>query len=163
MTTLRERILSTITDALKQGRKEEANTLRFLMAQVKNREIELRSSKASMLRRQSREEGLNDEEMLEVILREVKKHRDSIAEFEKGGRDDLVQKERAELNILEQYAPAQMSEEEMWKEVGFAMQEVHAEGEKDFGKVMSVLMPRIKGKAEGATVSTILRDLLKSG
>jgi len=149
---LRQTIVSAITDALKQGRKEEANTLRFLMAQVKNQEIKLRK----------REEGLNDEEMLGVIVREVKKHKDSIAEFEKGGRDDLVAKERAELAILEQYAPVQMSEEEVTKEIERAVQEVGAADEKDFGKVMTVLMPRLKGKAEGATVSTILRERLKS-
>ena len=150
MTTLRAKILSTITSALKEGRREEANILRFLMAQVKNREIELRK----------REEGLNDEEMLEVIVREVKKHKDSIAEFQKGARDDLVKKESAELEILEQYMPAQMGEDEIKEEVKKAIQESGASKLKDLGKVMNALMPRIKGKADGAMVSKLVKEAL---
>lgn len=151
MLTLRETVLSDLTKALKEGRKEEAGTLRFLMAQVKNREIEDKK----------REEGLNDGEMLEVIMREAKKRRESIGAFKKGGREDLVKKEEAELKILEKYLPAQMSEEAIRNEVKKAITETGATNIKDLGNVMSVLMSRLKGKADGALVSNIVKEMLQ--
>ncbi len=135
---------------MKERRKEELETLRFLMAQIKNREIELHK----------REEGLNDDETLEVIMREAKKHRESIAEFQKGGRQDLVQKEGGQLKILERYLPAQLSEEEIKGEVAKAIRESGASSMKDLGNVMSVLMSRLKGKADGALVSKLVKELL---
>ena len=150
MGLLRNTIFHTMTQAMKERRKEELETLRFLMAQIKNREIELHK----------REEGLNDDETLEVIMREAKKHRESIAEFQKGGRQDLVQKEGGQLKILERYLPAQLSEEEIKGEVAKAIRESGASSMKDLGNVMSVLMSRLKGKADGALVSKLVKELL---
>jgi len=150
MELLRNTIFHTMTQAMKEARKEELETLRFLMAQIKNREIELHK----------REEGLSDEETLEVIMREAKKRRESIAEFQKGDRQDLVQKESGQLKILEHYLPEQLSDEKIREEVAKAVKESGASSMKDLGKVMSVLMPNLKGRADGALVSKLVKELL---
>lgn len=150
--SLRGNLLDNLTKALKEGRKEEANALRFLMAQVKNKEIDLHK----------RDEGLNDEEVLGVIVSQAKKHNDSIAAFGKGGRDDLVAQEKAELAFIERYLPFAMSEEEIRKEVESVVKEIRFLSEKDFGKVMSALMPRFKGRADGAVVSRLVKETLQA-
>jgi uncharacterized protein YqeY len=90
----------------------------------------------------------------------VKKRRESILEFEKGKRDDLVQKEKAELEILQKYLPEQMSQEEIKKLAQEIITKTGASEMKDMGKVLSELMPKVKGKAEGGMVSQIVKELL---
>ncbi|MDD4062298.1 MAG: GatB/YqeY domain-containing protein [Candidatus Pacebacteria bacterium] len=100
---------------------------------------------------------LNDEEVMDIIFSEVKKRKDSIKEFEKGNREDLVSKEKAELDCLLKYLPQQMSEEELRPIVQKAIDE----SGKDFGKIMSVIMPQVKGKADGSQISAIVKELLQ--
>jgi hypothetical protein len=103
---------------------------------------------------------LDDPKVLGIIAQEVKQHRESIDAFSKGGRQDLISKEEAELAILLEYLPKQMSREEIVAAAHQAIEEVGAWGCGDKGKVMSKLMTQLKGKAEGKEVSTIVSELL---
>lgn len=102
----------------------------------------------------------NDEDVLSVIQKEAKQHKDSIEQFQKAGRQDLVDKETKELEFLQKYLPQQMSEEEIKKLVGEAISQTKASLPTDMGKVMGALMPKIKGKADGGIVSKIVKNQL---
>jgi len=111
---------------------------------------------------------LNDEEVLQVVGREVKKRKDSIEAFEKAGRLELAEKEKAELAALMAYMPEQLSEEKIRELAKKAVEQSNAKGEKEtcpperrIGKVMAILAPQIKGKADGALVNKIIRELLR--
>ena len=101
-----------------------------------------------------------DEDVLAVINKEVKQRKDSIEQFKQGNRQDLVDKETAELAILQSYLPEQMSEEEVKKYVDEAVVETNASTPQDMGKVMSALMPKVKGKADGSLISKLVREAL---
>lgn len=104
----------------------------------------------------------NEEDVLTVIQKEAKQHNDSIEQFKNAERQDLVDKEFKELEILKQYMPAQMSEEEIKKLVEEAISQTGAKSIQDMGKVMSVLMPKLKGKSDGGLVSKIVKEKLSS-
>lgn len=112
----------------------------------------------------AKEQGrdLQDEECLQVLQREAKKRRDSISLFAKGGRQDLVDKETTELDIVEAYLPKQKSREEITAAVQEVIQELNASGPSDRGKVMGSLMPKLRGQADGALVNQIVSDLLSN-
>ena len=101
-----------------------------------------------------------DEDVLSVIQKEAKQHKDSIQQFKDAGRDELVAKEEAELKILEAYLPEQMGEEEIRKLVIEAVAQTGASSPSDMGKVMGALMPKTKGKADGGLVSKVVREEL---
>lgn len=101
-----------------------------------------------------------EEDVMAVIQKEAKQHRDSIEQFKNAGRNELVEKEEIELKILEQYMPAQMGEDEVRKLVVDAITKSGAASPADMGKVMGVLMPQVKGKADGGMVSRIVREEL---
>jgi uncharacterized protein YqeY len=103
-----------------------------------------------------------DEDVMSVsvIQREVKQHRDSIEQFKNAGRQELVEKEEKELGLLQKYLPAQMSEDEVKKLVSEAVAQSGASSPQDMGKVMAVLMPKIKGKADGSLVSKLVKEAL---
>ena len=99
-----------------------------------------------------------DEDVLSVIEKEAKQHKDSIEQFQAGGREDLVKKEQAELAVLENYLPEQMPEEEVQKLVDEAVASTGAANQQDMGKVMGYLMPKVKGKADGSLVSRLVKE-----
>jgi len=101
-----------------------------------------------------------DEDVLEVLEKEAKQHRDSIEQFRTGGRQDLADKETKELEILQAYLPARMGEEEIRKLVIDAVKQTGSKSQADMGKVMGALMPKVKGKADGGIVSKIVREEL---
>jgi uncharacterized protein YqeY len=101
-----------------------------------------------------------DEDVLAVIQKEAKQHKDSIEQFKAGGRQDLADKEAKELDLLQIYLPAQMSEEEIRKLVIDAVKQTGAASPTDMGKVMGVLMPKVKDKADGGIVSKLVREAL---
>jgi len=107
-----------------------------------------------------KESRLTDEETLEAVSYEAKKRKESIAEFEKGGRNDLVEKEKKELAILKTYLPEQLAEEEIKKLVKEAVEKTGAKEPKDMGKVMAELMPKTKGRADGNLVSKVVKESL---
>ena len=166
--------LSFVVDA----RELEISVLRQLLAAILNKEKEKRYSvfkeKSEGKSKSSSEEDkpsspafsaavrVTDEEVMEVISYEAKKRKESISEFEKGGRKDLVEKEKAELEILEKYLPEQLSEEQIKSLVREAISKTGAEEIREMGRIMQELMPKIKGRADGALVSKIVKEALSS-
>jgi len=162
---LKEKISNDLKKSLKEKNNSEILTLRMLRAAILNKEKEKRAKLAK------EKEGLDekdlveksqltDDEIIEVAFSEAKKRNESISEFEKGKRPDLVEKERAELEILKKYLPEQLSEEEIKKIAKEIIDKVGASGPKDIGRVMAELMPKMKGKAEGNLTSRIVKELL---
>ncbi|MBI4091452.1 GatB/YqeY domain-containing protein [candidate division WWE3 bacterium] len=152
MRSLQEKFKNDLNVALKLGDELRVSTLRFLLSGVKNREIELRPLGKE----------LTDDEVLNVLNKQVKQRNESIIEFEKAGREDLVEKESSELEILKTYLPEQMSEGQIQKLVDEALRETGGQSLSAMGKVMSVLMPKVKGRADGSVVSRIVREKLQS-
>ena len=148
--TLFEQINADYIAAYKAKETVRVSVLRMLKTSVKNRLVELRRPGGE----------LSDEEMLDIVLKEGKQRRDSIAEYEKAGRSDLASREAEELAILEAYLPAAMSEEELAAAVEQAVAEAGASSPKEMGKVMSLLMPRCKGRVDGRKLSQAVRDRL---
>jgi len=178
---VKEKIREDLNSVLKEKKELEVSVLRLLSAAIFNREKEKRyklskekpefsefaeadvSSHASAkaaAEELEKESALSDEEVLEVISSEIKKRKEAILEFDKGERQDLVGKERKELEILQKYLPKQLSEEEIKKLAKEAIEKTGAKEPKDMGKVMAELMPNIKGRAEGSLVSKIVKELL---
>lgn len=152
---LKEKLQAEMKEAMKAGNATKRMVLSLVQSAIKNRELQKRAKSGQT-------EELNDEEVLEVIASEVKKRKESVESYEKGGRDELAQKERDELNILMGYLPEQMSEEEIKVEVKKAVAETGAKDIKEMGKVLGTLMPRLKGRADGTTVSRIVKEELGS-
>jgi uncharacterized protein YqeY len=145
--TLKDNIQEALKRALKQQQKTEVSTLRLLLSEIKNAEI-------------AQQKPADDNKVLDVIAREAKRRRESIEAFKQGNRSDLVAQEEAELAILMSYLPEQMSREEIIATVRQVIDGVGAKGPSDKGKVMSQLMPQLKGKADGKEVSEIVTELL---
>ena len=164
---LKEKILQNLNTALKEKKELELSVLRMLSAAVQNRESEKRTKlwkeKADLPSEElEKKSKLTDEEVLEVISSEAKKRKESIEGFQKGKREDLVEKEKKELEILESYLPEQLSEEEIKKLVQETVSKVGAKEMRDVGKVMQELMPKVKGRADGALVSKIVKESLEA-
>jgi len=103
---------------------------------------------------------ISEEQVVEVLVKAAKQRRESIDQFEKGGREDLAQAERAELEIIESYLPAQMGEEEIRAAVRQGIEETGAAGMQDMGRLMGLMMGRLKGKADGSAVNRIVKEEL---
>lgn len=161
---LKEKLKNDLTQAIKTSDALNLSVLRMISAAIRNKEIEKRTklSKSGNLTLTELEERsqLNDEEILEVITSETKKRREAVLEYEKGGRLDLVEKERAEIEILKKYLPQELSDEELKKMAIEAIRDSGAKTQKDFGKAMSVLMSKIKGRADGAKAGQLVKELL---
>ncbi|MDP1629311.1 MAG: GatB/YqeY domain-containing protein [bacterium] len=161
---LKEKIQNDLREAMKASDSFKLSVLRMISAALHNKEIEKRTKlvKAGGLApaELSEQSGLNEEETIETLSSEVKKRKEAVLEYERGGRQDLADKEKLEINVLKQYLPEELSGEDLKKIVSEAIQEVGAQSQKDFGKVMSVLMPKVKGRADGAKISEIVRELL---
>jgi uncharacterized protein YqeY len=144
---LREKIEADTKDALKSGAKDKVSTLRMLNAALKNKQIDKRRP-------------LTEEEVLETVRSLIKQRKDSIEQFAKGGRQDLVDKEAAEVVVLEAYLPMQLSREELDAMVRDAITQTGAQGAKDMGKVMKALIPMVGGRADGKLVSDLVKNAL---
>ncbi len=161
---LQEKINEELKRALIEKDELIVSVLRMLNSAIHNKEIEKRTKLSKTekdIKKLEKLSKLTEEEILEVASSEAKKRKDSIVEFKKGNRNDLVEKEEKELEILKKYLPEQMSEEQIKEEVKTVIKEVGAMGPRDTGRVMAVLMPKLKGKAEGGIVSKIVGELLK--
>ena len=145
---LKEKLQNDMKEAMKAGDALRRMVLSLVLSAVKNKEIEKRSK-------------LTDEEIIDAISYEVKKRKESIESYEKGGREELAQKERDELKVLMEYMPEQMSEDEIRTEAKKAIAETGAKEIKEMGKVLGVLMPNLKGRADGQTVSRIVKEELQ--
>lgn len=124
----------------------------------------LRMLKAAMLKFEvsgKEKKEATDEDILQILGKEVKQRKESIEQFKAGGREDLIEREQKEMEILQAYLPAQMTEEEIKSLVEQTMDKTGAVTKADIGKLMGHLMPQVKGKADGALVSRIVNGLLK--
>jgi uncharacterized protein len=144
-----ERIESEMKDAMRQKDSLKLSVLRMAIAAIRNTEIVKKVKK------------LGEPDVLQVMQKMVKEHRESIAQFEKGGRADLVEKETRELEVLQRYTPKEMSEEDLTTIVKTAVHESGFTSKADAGKVMKTVMERVKGKADGKIVNKIVLSLLK--
>lgn len=132
-----------------------------MKAKDKERLAVLRMIKSSLHNEQiSKGHELTDEEELTVLSREKKQRADSLEEFKQAGRDDLVQQLEKELSVVNEYLPEQLSEEELRAVVQESINEANASSMKDMGSVMGVLMPKVKGRADGKEVSRLVKELL---
>lgn len=145
--SLRQDIHKDIAVAMKSGDKDRLSTVRMLMSAIKYKEVDAHRE-------------LTDEETIAVISTLVKQRQDSIEQFTKGNRLDLVEKESKELVVLRGYLPPQLSEAEVRDIIKKAVAETGAAGQKDMGKLMKVVMPQVKGKADGKLVNDIVKELL---
>ncbi len=145
-----DKINEDYKNAVKDKDEVKRETLNMLKSAIKYREIELRSSGKE----------LTEEEVISVIQKEIKKRKEAIELYEKGGRGDLVSKEKRELEILESYLPKQLSEEEIENIIKEVINSVGATSPSDIGKVMKEVMPKVKGRADGSLVKKIAENLL---
>lgn len=150
---LKQRVSEDIKIALKTGNSVKRMVLSLLQSAIKNRELQKRA-------KSGRVEELSDEETVETISSEVKKRKEAIDQYEKGGREELARKERDELNILMEYMPEQISEDEIRQEVKQVIVQTGAKDIKEMGKILGILMPSLKGKADGQLVSKIVKEEL---
>jgi uncharacterized protein YqeY len=149
---LREQLSSDLKDALRQRDVVRKRTIRSVIAGVKQAETELDASGNRVI--------LDDDGILAVIAQQAKQRKESITEYRKGGREDLVAEEEAELVILEAYLPQQLTREEIEVQARQVVAEVGASDPGDLGKVMKPLMARLKGRADGRLVNQVVRELL---
>jgi hypothetical protein len=145
----KERLAAEMRAALKAGQKVKLGALRLLSASVKNREVELRRP-------------LDEEEFIEVALREVKRRKEAIEAYSAAGRDDLVEKESEEQRVLESYLPAALGDDELAALVEEAISATAAAGPSDLGKVMGYVMGKARGRVDGKKVQARVRERLTS-
>ena len=147
--TFKNKVDQEMILAAKATDKIRLSALRMLKNGLHNREIDLKRE-------------LNEAEFFQLLSGMVKQRRDSIEQFEKGGRPDLVEKEEAELKVIREFMPAEMSETELDAIIAEAIRETSAAGVRDMGKVMKILMPRVTGKADGKTVGEKVKLILSA-
>ena len=145
--SLKDRLTEDLKQAMRQGDEQRKSTIRLVKAAITNAEIE-------------RGKELGDDEVLAVIAKQAKQRRESVTEFAKAGRQDLVDQEEEELQILLSYLPAQMSRDEIEVAARQIIAEVGATSRAQMGEVMRRLMPQLKGKADGSLVNQVVREIL---
>lgn len=147
--SLQEQISVALKDAMRARDEVKMATLRLVLTAIKNREKEARSL-------------LEDQEVISVIITQIKQRREAIEQYQKAGREDLAQREESELQILQGYMPEQVSEEEISNTLDEIIAEVGAVSMKDMGKVMKAAMAKLAGKAEGGAINAMVKEKLSS-
>jgi uncharacterized protein YqeY len=146
--SLQQRLGDDLKAAMKSSDSLKTSVLRMVKAAIKNKQVEKRKE-------------LSDEEIISVLSTLTKQRRESIDLFSKGGREELAEKERQELAMLQLYLPGQLSPEDLDRIIMEAINESSAEGVKDIGKIMRLIMPRAQGAADGKVVNQRVRELLE--
>ncbi len=145
---LKQKLVDDLKQAMRVGDKVRRSVIRLVMAAIKNAEI-------------ARQAASTDADILGIIAKEVKRHQESIESFKQGNRHDLVAQEEAELAVLNEYLPQQMTREEIIAEARRVIDEVGAVGLSDKGKVMPPLIAQLKGRADGREINTVVTELLQ--
>lgn len=148
---LYDTIMTDMKEAMKSHDKETLSTLRFLKSAIDLFKIN---------NKMDRTESPSDDTVIEVVSKQVKTHKESIEEFKKAGRNDLVENLLKEVQVLSKYLPEQLSEEEIVNIINQVFEEVNPSGIKDMGKVMGIVTPKVKGKADMSVVSALIRNKL---
>jgi hypothetical protein len=144
---LEERLVEEMKQAMKSNEKLKLSAIRMIRSALKNKEIELRKK-------------LEDEEIIKVIQAMVRKGEESVEQFQTGGRMDLVEKEKSEIEIMKSFLPQPLSQEEILKIIDQSIQETQASSLKDLGKVMKSVMPKMGGKADGKLINQLVKERL---
>ena len=145
--SLNDRLNEDMKQAMRNQDKFRLSVIRMVRSSIKNIEIDQRRP-------------LDDQEVLDVLNRELKQRKDSLHEFEKAGRQDLADNLKAEIVIISEYMPQQLSEDEVKEIVQQTIHEVGASSKADMGKVMGALMPKVKGRADGKLINQLVTQLL---
>ena len=149
MEDLKQKLTDDLRQALRGRDKVRCSVIRLVMAAIKNAEI-------------ARQATLNDTDILGVIAKDVRQHQESIEAFKQGNRQDLVAQEEAEMAVLKEYLPQQMTREEIITAARQVIEEVGARGPGDKGKVMPKLIAQLKGRADGREINAVVTELLSS-
>jgi uncharacterized protein YqeY len=149
---MREKINADLKEAMKAGDKDRVGTLRLINAAIKSADIEARPSG---------KDKITDADILGVLAKMIKQRRDSIEQYKSGGRQDLADKEAAEIRVIEGYMPKQMSEAEAKTAIAAVIKETGAQGPKDMGKVMGALKAKYAGRMDFGKASGLVKELLK--
>ena len=149
--SLIEQIQTAQLKARKEKNQDTLVTLQTILSQVKNEQIHL-----------MKKESLSDEEVLSVLRRFIKQLKDALGDFEKAGREDLIENARREIALVNEYLPQQLNESEIEVFVSDAITETNATSQKDFGRVMGVVVKKVAGRADGALVQAIVKRKLPS-
>ena len=144
---MRNQILEDLKSAMKAQDKLKLSVIRMVKSSLQMEEL-------------NKKRELTDEEVIDVISKQIKTRKDSINEFEKGGRDDLVESTSKEIEILSAYLPEQLSDEELTEIIDKVFDEVKPESPRDMGKIMKAITPLVKGKADMGKVSSIIKSML---
>ena len=145
---LEKDIQDVLKEALKSGQKTKVSVIRMLISEINNKKIS------------DQVKELSDEKIIGLIQKMVRQHKESIAQFKEGNRQDLVDKETEELKVLEEYLPEELSREELEKIISEVITETGATSPKDMGTVMGEVMGRVKGRADGKLISEIVKEKL---
>ncbi len=145
--TLKEQLMNDMKEAMKAKDKLKLNAIRMLRSAIRNKEIETQTE-------------LDDDGVLQILANQIKRRKDTIEQFRDAGRMELVAQEEEQLRSLEVYMPAQLSSEELEQLVDSVIAETGAMSPRDMGKVMSAVMPRVRGKADGKVVNQMVREKL---
>lgn len=146
--SLKQRLADELKNAMKNKDQLRKNVVTMIRADIKQIEVDKRVE-------------LTDEDIIEIIAKQAKQRKDSIEEFEKGGREDLVDQAKSELKVLMEYLPEQLSEEEIETILKEVIAEIGATSMKEMGKVMAAAMPKFKGRADGKVVNQIVKKILQ--
>ena len=146
--TMKTRLEDDLKQAMRSRDTARRDVIRYLRSEIRNQEIKV-------------QEDLDDDGVVQVLSRQAQQRRDSIEAFTEANRTDLVEKEQAELEIIMEYMPQQMTSDEIASLVQEVVAEVGASGPGDMGKVMSQIMPKVRGRAEGREVSSIVMETLR--
>jgi uncharacterized protein YqeY len=151
--TIKKRLEDDLKEAMKARDELRLNCLRMLKSKILEKEVSLRA-------KEGKDYQLSDEEVVQVASSYAKQRRDSIESYRQGGREDLAAKEEKELAVVEGYLPQQLSRDEIVEIVRGAVEESGASSAKDMGSVMKIVMPKVKGQADGKLVNRIVREML---
>lgn len=142
------RLKGEMKESLKEGDRLKVSTIRLLLSEIKNEEIKKQAE-------------LEEAEVHQIISRQMRRRDEASSEYRKAGRDDLAEREEAERRILEEYMPAQLSDEEVAEVIRGAIEEAGASSVRELGKVMGKVMPELRGKADGKRVSDMAKEILE--
>jgi uncharacterized protein YqeY len=148
-TSLKEKLNNDLKQAMRDGDKVKRSVVRLVLAAIQNAEI-------------AKQATLEDGDVLGIIAKEIRQHQESIDAFRAGNRQDLIDQEEAELKILQEYLPKQMTRDEVVAEAKKIIAEVGAQGPGDKGKVMPKIIAQLKGKADGREINAVVTELLSS-
>jgi len=146
--SLKDKLMEDLKVSMRSGDKIKKNVITMIRAAIKQKEVDERIE-------------LDDEAIIDIISKQVKQKKDAIEDFKKGQRQDLVELTENEINILLSYLPQQLTESELEEIVKLTIEELGVDSVKDIGKVMSNVMPKVKGRADGSMVNNIVRRFLK--